>query len=410
MPLITLTCPVCDFSKALNTGDLPPPGTKVTCPNCKSVFPLSIQVPAPEPEDSERAEITPPPPPEDGETLPLAPPVPPVPPVRRTLSFSFTGNASEYFGIWIVNTLLRIVTLGFYSPWAKVRKRRYFFGNTLLDGAPFDYLADPWTILKGWVIAGAFFGLYSLATRISPLAASGFVLLFLALFPWVVVRARIFTLRNSTHRNIRFGFTADYSGAYRVFLWLQLLIPLTLGFLAPYVIYRQKRFLVEHSRFGTTHFRFHASAGDYYRIFLPILALLVVVAGAVAAALFYKRPGVVAAVPSALLVIVYLVAALYVPTALTNLTWSSISLGNHRFKCTLRLRDLLWIYLSNAVAVLGTLGLLAPWAAVRTLRYRLNRINAAGVGSFDSVIACADQQIGAAAEELGDMFGFDLGL
>ncbi len=37
----------------------------------------------------------------------------------------FTAHAGEYFRIWIVNLALTIVTLGIYSAWAKVRKRRY---------------------------------------------------------------------------------------------------------------------------------------------------------------------------------------------------------------------------------------------------------------------------------------------
>jgi uncharacterized membrane protein YjgN (DUF898 family) len=401
MPVITLTCPVCNFSKRLDISALPQPGTKVTCPNCKSVFPLEIQA------ESSGAETTLPPLPADGEQ-PAS--LSPIIPIQRTLTFTFTGNAQEYFGIWVVNTLLRIVTLGLYSPWAKVRKRRYFFGNTLLDGAPFDYLADPWAILKGWFIAGLFFGLYSFASRVSPLFASGFMLVFLGVFPWVVVRSRIFNLRNSTHRNIRFGFTANYSEAYRVFLWLQLLMPLSLGLMAPYVVYRQRRFLVENSSFGSTHFRFHASARDYFRIFIPIFVLIPLTAGAIAGAVLHKRLGIALALPVSLFFLSYLATILYVPTALTNLTWSSTSLGTHRFKCSLRLRDLLWLYLSNAVAVLCTLGLLAPWASVRMIKYRLDRLSATGTGCFDWVTASSDQQVGAAAEELGDMLGFDLGL
>ena len=34
--------------------------------------------------------------------------------------FKFTGKASEYFGIWIVNLFLSLITLGIYSAWAKV--------------------------------------------------------------------------------------------------------------------------------------------------------------------------------------------------------------------------------------------------------------------------------------------------
>jgi len=334
--------------------------------------------------------------------------------LRRTLTFTFTGNAREYFGIWLVNTLLRIVTLGIYSPWAKVRKRRYFYGNTLLDDAPFDYLADPLAILKGWFIAGAFFGLYSLATRVSALLALALMLVFLGVFPWVVVRSRIFNLRNSTHRNIRFGFSPEYGQAYRVFLWWQLLVPFTLGILWPYVIYRQKRFLVENSSYGSTPFLFNATAGQYYRVFFPFLVLIPVALAAFAGLTLLVPKGagspMLAVVPTALFSLTYLVALVYVPTALTNLTWNSTSIDRHRFDCTLRVRDLLWIYFSNALSILFTLGMLAPWAAVRLARYRLQHLTASGVGSFDLISAAAAREIGAAGEELVDMLGFDLGL
>lgn len=40
---------------------------------------------------------------------------------------SFTGQAGEYFRIWIVNLCLTIVTLGIYLPWAIVRQRSAVF-------------------------------------------------------------------------------------------------------------------------------------------------------------------------------------------------------------------------------------------------------------------------------------------
>ncbi len=49
---------------------------------------------------------------------------------QEFIIFKFHGNASEYFGIWIVNILLTIITLSLYAPWAKVRRLRYFYGNT----------------------------------------------------------------------------------------------------------------------------------------------------------------------------------------------------------------------------------------------------------------------------------------
>ena len=55
----------------------------------------------------------------------------------------FTGTGKEFFGIWIINVVLSICTLGIYSAWAKVRTKRYFYGNTILAGSSFEYVANP---------------------------------------------------------------------------------------------------------------------------------------------------------------------------------------------------------------------------------------------------------------------------
>ena len=85
---------------------------------------------------------------------PAAPASPPTR-ARVLLPFEFRGNGGEYFRIWIVNLLLTIVTLGIYSAWAKVRRLRYFYGNTVLDGQSFEYHGQPLAILKGRLIVVA---------------------------------------------------------------------------------------------------------------------------------------------------------------------------------------------------------------------------------------------------------------
>ena len=45
----------------------------------------------------------------------------------------FRGQTGEYFGIWIVNVLLSIITLGIYGAWAKVRDKKYMYGSTFID-------------------------------------------------------------------------------------------------------------------------------------------------------------------------------------------------------------------------------------------------------------------------------------
>ncbi len=68
-------------------------------------------------------------------------------------SVAFSGNASDYFGIWIVNILLTLITLGIYSAWAKVRTQTYFLNHTSVDGQPFNYHATGKQILVGRMIA-----------------------------------------------------------------------------------------------------------------------------------------------------------------------------------------------------------------------------------------------------------------
>src|SRR5476649_1623037 len=128
----------------------------------------------------------------------------------------FTGSAAEYFRIWIVNLALTILTLGVYSAWAKVRKKRYFYGNTLIDGECFDYRAHPLAILKGRLIAVTALALYYACSEFAP---TYHWLLFLAapfLLPWLIVRSMAFNAYNTTYRNIRLHFRGGYREALNI--------------------------------------------------------------------------------------------------------------------------------------------------------------------------------------------------
>ena len=72
-----------------------------------------------------------------------------VPGAQTRYPVEYTATAGEYFRIWIVNLALTIVTIGIYSAWAKVRKRRYFYAHTHIDGATVSN-ADPITGQAGW--------------------------------------------------------------------------------------------------------------------------------------------------------------------------------------------------------------------------------------------------------------------
>jgi len=436
---MTITCPHCSFSRSVLPSAIPEGNVRVTCPKCRMEFPFPAVDPTIPSFSDQETSIR------EADTLPPAPTNPDIaslnvgsgpdpvltaaasrPKGARTLSFSFNGKGGEYFGIWIVNTLLKIVTIGIYSAWAKVRKRRYFYGSTMLDNEPFDYLADPIALFKGWVIGAAAFILYMIANRLSPVLSMITGLAIFIAVPWLVVRSRMFNARNSSYRNIRFSFRPNYNEAYIIFLLFPILIPFTLGLLIPYVIFRQKKYLVENGSYGMTPFAFDATLKSFYLLFvratLGVVALAIILSG-----LFYLAVGGYAGILGALkatnpknlrflsllpmlfLPLFYFYMVTYVQTVLTNLTWNGTTIGDCRFRSTLRTRDMVWLYLSNAVAIACTFGLLIPWATVRLTRYRFERLEMETKKELESFFALArNEEIAATGEEIVDIFGVDV--
>jgi uncharacterized membrane protein YjgN (DUF898 family) len=287
----------------------------------------------------------------------------------------------------------------------------------------FDYMANPIALLKGWLLGAALFLLYSFGTNFSPILSMIVGFLIFVLMPWVIVRSRLFNSRNSAHRNIRFNFYPDYKGAYFAYLWLPLLTSISVGLLAPYMIFRQKQFLVENSSFGKTNFRLLATNKDYYMLCLRGLGLVILVGigcsvfvSAVLPLLQRMGSSAEAAVPLFVFIAPvfflfgYLLVALYYYVRLTNLTWSNTRLGKHRFESQLKVMGMFWIFLSNGVAILASVGLLTPWATIRLTRYRLENLSLVAHGSLEEFEAANRSEVSAAGEEIGDIFGMDIGI
>ncbi len=326
-------------------------------------------------------------------------------PKTVVIPFAFHGSGREYFKIWLVNIILTILTLGIYSAWAKVRHKKYIYGSVRLNGAGFEYLADPVKILKGRMIAGVFLVLYSTLSNLFPQIGFIFSLVLFPAVPWIVVRALAFNARNSALRNIRFGFSGRVKDAAKTFVLWPILVPLTLGILAPYAYYRQRKFIVENSSYGTTRFAFTATARDYYRLFLSASVPLVIGVCLVAAVIFFIPP---LAVPAALALYLYLFALYSVKT--TNLQFNSSQLAAHRFKANLRIKEYLALVVTNSLATALTLGLFYPWAKIRTLRYKFSRLSLITSGDIDTFIAGEQKQVGSVGEEMSDFFDIDIGL
>src|SRR5207342_148466 len=176
----------------------------------------------------------------------------------------FSGRTGEYFGIWFVNLILSIVTLGIYSAWAKVRTERYFYGNTKLAGASFEYLASPIAILKGRLIAYALVLALGLSARFSLGTYFVLILLVSVLMPMIIVLGLRFRARNSAWRGLSFRFDEELGAAYGPFMGWPILSGITLSLLYPFAKRRQHEFLVEGHKFGGEQFEYAGDVGKYY--------------------------------------------------------------------------------------------------------------------------------------------------
>ena len=336
---------------------------------------------------------------------------------------TFTGNASDYFGIWIVNLLLSIVTLGIYSAWAKVRRKKYFYQNTLIDGVGFDYHANPIAILKGRVIAFVLFVIYNLVAQANPVLGALLFLLLLLVVPWLVVRGLTFNARNTSHRGLRFDFKGRYAEVAKIFVVYPMLVLFSLGLAYPWWVQRINRVLVNGHRFGLSAFDCTATVGGFYRIYLKLLGILfglsVLVALLLGAGIKPMLAMQQASAAELSMVFIIFGAGLcylfvlagigaYVKTRTSNLVWNHTQLEHVQFVSTQRMRDVMWLYATNIVALVFTLGLATPWAQIRLMRYRLQHLHLAGETQWDNFVGEKKEQVRATGEEIADMFDVDM--
>ncbi|OBX48701.1 YjgN family protein [Moraxella nonliquefaciens] len=380
------------------------------------------------------------------DTPPTLPSTPPDEPYQY--NFYFYGTGSEYFRIWIVNLLLTIITLGIYSPWAKVRRLRYFYGNTELNDESFDFTANPKRILIGRLIAIGVYLVISVLGEFSPVIAAVGGLLIMALFPWLVRSTLRFRARNSQYKNVRFAFVGGLLGAYMLFglivfaniliigagyLSMQMnigagylsirmndvigMMVMAIGFvlLAPFAWRLFKSYQFDNTQFGEMAFTWHASMLDVYKaVWIPIgIGILASIGGMVMMGLgaaFGSDIGVRIAV---LVVIgMYLMVLLILPliqACLHKVVWGNLTIGKSEFVLNdFSIFRFAFIQFTNYLMIGLTLGLFTPWAAVRLHRYKTQTLSLLSHDNFDELITPQMIEESALGEEIADVFDIDV--
>lgn len=335
---------------------------------------------------------------------------------------SFTGSASEYFGIWIVNVLLTILTLGIYSAWAKVRRKRYFYGNTVLLGRTFEYHAKGLQIFIGRVIVIVALIAINILSIIHPLFALATWLVIVIGLPWIIKRSLRFNARVTSYRNVRFDFVGSTGGAFVAVTLGGIVAFLSVGVLAPLASRWLWRYILNNLRYGDRSFSSEPRLGALYRIWLlPFLLFVLggmIVGVIIAAALEMERGGsediggfafFMVFLPY-VVVLIYGLAVLVYRTGVRNVVLSAALLdGRHELLSDIPRLRYAWIAASNILVTVLTLGLMRPWAAVRMARFTNEHTGIRINGDPGEVMSQIEASGSAISAEYVDMEGFDFG-
>jgi uncharacterized membrane protein YjgN (DUF898 family) len=277
------------------------------------------------------------------------------------------GRGGELFIIFLVNVLLKIVTLGIYHFWAKTRVRRYLWSQTSVDGEHLEYSGTGLELFLAFLkVLGLFVLLgigYAATSALLPLAA--IVLGLVAAILWPVLLgaalygANRYKLSRTQLRGIRFGLSGSAWDHGFKFLGYGILTVLTLGLYTPFMRMQLAAHTLDNTRFGNAQFQFSGRGSELFGAFfitwlftLPTLGLI----------WFW-----------------YLAKEMRYRAEHTQLE-------GVRFRLEVSGPGLLGFWLVNLLLLLVTLGLAFPWVLCRSLRYMSERTRISGNLDYERIL------------------------
>ena len=339
--------------------------------------------------------------------------------------FTYDGRLGELFGIFFVNLLLSIVTLGFYRFWAKTRMRRYIWSRVSLNGDAFEYTGTGGELFIGFLIVVGFFIVATVLKTVLELSSppdspipqiATFLFALLVVYLIFVARyaAQRYRLTRTLWRGIRGGMTGSaWAWGFKAML-LGLLTAVTLGFAGPWVHMRLLDDRVNNSYFGDAKASMHTTSVPLYIAFLigmviswvGIFVVMALCAAVLAASGFLSefitllgqnadseegRRQIDELVKQHLglliglgvffylsVIVLSLVAfAQYYVAMLREIT-SKLSMAELRFGTTVTIGRIISLALVNVLVYLVTLGLGLPYVIHRSLRFITDNIQIYG--------------------------------
>ena len=358
----------------------------------------------------------------------------------------FHGSGGEFFGIWIVNLLLTILTLGIYSAWATVRTRKYFYRNTELAGSRFDFHGKPIPILIGRIIGISLFGLYSFSSYINEFFSIAVFMFVVIAFPWLFAQSWGFRLRNTSWRGIHFDFRGQVGEIYRrlgiyiliitvsqglglyfslrpdseyifLFIFGSLIISLIVY---PCIYAKIMDIAINKAYIGHSQCHLIDLQPEWIRLFFKVFFLYITLVIIIVIGVF----GILSSAASVfenlqenfitivfmylLLVMAYVVPVSFWQVGKLNLIFDNTTINGAPSNAKLKVSEYIKLMLTNTLLTTLTCGLAYPWAAVRIARYQIQHIGFYGDADNFSGTKLKDKN--ALGQEVTSAFDMEIGL
>ncbi|PWC20167.1 DUF898 domain-containing protein [Brenneria roseae subsp. roseae] len=378
----------------------------------------------------------------------------------------FHGKGGEYFSIWLVNALLTAITLGIYSAWATVRRRRYFYGNTEINGDRFDYHAQPMQILKGRLLVIGGIIIFYVLLALSPVMGTLVLIALMGLVPWIIIRSWRYNAIMSSYRGVRFNYHCKTGKAYWVLLFFPIILvlglylallaigmlagltnsPMFTGLLAiaifipgfaavnGMIAMMQSDLYINNMFFGKVAFKADLNKAPFIKfslisllIFIPFLIAGLSLISSFLFAMFQagmmgertdEMAGMMLLSNMFNLIMMFivmgfgvLVSSSYLVVAQRNYLFNQTVLnGDIKLRSTMQTLSYMGLLITNSLITVFSLGLAAPVAEVRHARYIANSTAIEGDLSLLNVQAHQDSANTAVAEEAVNALDLNIGI
>jgi uncharacterized membrane protein YjgN (DUF898 family) len=188
----------------------------------------------------------------------------------------YDGRLGELYGIFFLNLLLGIITLGIYRFWGRTRYRRYLWSHTSYDSDRFEYTGTGGELFRGFIIAfGIFFvvilGLNLLQLLVGEEHPEIIIIVqipFLLLLVFLLFASRYTALRYRLTRTLWRGIRGGLSGSAISYAWRSIgygiLTGLTFYQFVPFATVRLWRYRLNNLFFGTAQASFEGRGRDLY--------------------------------------------------------------------------------------------------------------------------------------------------